>query len=69
VYNTFTGVKLNNNRNQYSRPAIVWQCNQSLDLSLNYTVRKIFGLCTFYEKIGFIHFAQHTSKKSNYITK
>jgi len=26
-----TGVKLNNNRTQYSRPAIFWQCNQDTD--------------------------------------
>jgi len=31
---TLTRVKLNNSRTQYSRPAIVWQCNQDTEPEL-----------------------------------
>jgi len=30
-----TGVKLNNNRTQYSSPEKFWQCNQDVDPELN----------------------------------
>jgi len=33
---TLTGVKLNNNWTQYSRPAICWQCNQDTEPELHY---------------------------------
>jgi len=54
---TFTGVKLNKNRTQYSRLAIFG----SLSKALSYTRRKVFGISEFYEKMGFIHFTQQTA--------
>jgi len=57
----YTSVKLNNNRIQYSRPEIFWQCNKTLCLNK----REVFRLCLFCEKLRFIHFAQRTSVKSN----
>jgi len=32
---SLTGVKLNNNRTQHSRPEIFWQCNQGSELELH----------------------------------
>jgi len=35
TWRTLTGIKLNNNRAQYSRPAIFWQCNQDTEPELH----------------------------------
>jgi len=58
TWRTLIGVKLNNNRTQYSSSEIFWQCIQD-------TKRKIFSLCLFCEKLRFNHFAQRKSVKSN----
>jgi len=63
IWHTLTGVKLKNNQTQYPSPEIFWQCTKAL--IWNYTKRKVFRLCLFCEKSQFIHFAQHTSVKSN----
>jgi len=35
TWRTLTGVKLNNNRTQYSRPGIFWQRNQGTEPKLH----------------------------------
>jgi len=35
TWRTLTGVKLNNNWTQYSRPEIFWQCNQDTEPKLH----------------------------------
>jgi len=61
TWRTLTGVKLNNNRTQYSRPEIFWHVTKAL--SRKYTKREVFRLCLFCEKLRFIYFAQRTSVK------
>jgi len=35
TWRTLTGVKLNNNRTQYSNPEMFWQCNQGSEPKLH----------------------------------
>jgi len=35
TWQRLTGVKLNNNWTQYSKPAIFWQCNKDTELELH----------------------------------
>jgi len=53
TWHTLTGVKLNNNRTQYSRPPIFGSITKTLNR--NYTKRKVFRLYLFCEKLRFIH--------------
>jgi len=53
VRRTLTGVKLNNNWTQFSRPEIFGSVIKIL--SRNYTKRKVFRLCLFCEKLRFIN--------------
>jgi len=64
TWRTLTGVKLNNNRTQYSRTAIFFGIITKA-LRRNYTKRKVFRFCLFCGKLRFNHFAQRTSVKSN----
>jgi len=61
---TLTGVKLNNNRTQYS---IGQQFFGSVTkaLSRNYIKRKVFRLCLFFEMLRFIRFFTRTLSKMN----
>jgi len=59
----FFGIKLNCKRTQYARTVIFQQCKQGLNLY--YIRRKVFGLCLFYEIIGFIDFIKRTRAKLN----
>jgi len=61
TWRTLTGVKLNNNRTQYSSPEFFGSVTKSL--ILNYTKRKVFKLCLFCEKLQFIFFCSAYERK------
>jgi len=68
TWRTFTGVKLNNNWTQNSRPAIFWQCNQ--DTEPEGTALSVkFSDYVYFQEITIYSFCSVYERKIEYLRK